>query len=396
MARRPGRRKASRGATSQHSRKNDPDMNRERKRVRFQSPPSGTPIDGEPARADEDLIDQPLGAEDHGLSISSAGNRFNILQDAFSLPDAAFGEESGTESEGVPEAEETVRLGESSREIRPDLQSPWPSFLPDAVVDEQSDSGSETKGEGGQPEPSAPPLSLPSHAVGEEGSDESLGSPERSLFLIPSTFLPREPIGEASDSSDDDRHDGDIVLNPLDEESMRDPASYISRQELPQVVIDAAHSSPGNASPPLSPTILAGLLEGPLTLDFRLATASPPPSSGTPSTRNTPSTTGAIPLPPLSPLLGADQDRDMSAEDREGDQGLQGQLARARVEREVISAELEVISAAEVAAERMQQMPLPSLPQYWGAYQYGLALRGLQARAVWRRMLGIDNEPGSV
>lgn len=77
---------------------------------------------------------------------------------------------------------------------------------------------------------------------------------------------------------------------------------------------------------------------------------------------------------------------ELTLEDRATRLGIEEELVRAFAEKAAISAEIASISTAEAVAQGMQQLSIPLLPKYWTAYQYGLSLRGHQARSIWSRM----------
>ena len=221
--------------------------------------------------------------------------------------------------------------------------------------------------------------SLPAISASEQGIHYYLRPLDHHLATDAEGSFPPLPIGEASDSSEEGCDACGSTANP--------PASQENGPEvIPEVIVEPA-SSPGRSGgasigePPLIP-----LFHGPPHLDFTNESVSPPPSSGAPSSWNTPSSGAHAPLSPLSPFLGVQRGELLTAEDRSTRLAAENELAKAYGQKAVITTEISSISAAEMVAREMQKTPLPSLPQYWNAYQYGLSLRAHQARGIWSKM----------
>ena len=256
-----------------------------------------------------------------------------------------------------------------------------PQSLPEDALGEASDSGgSAAEGHADLTFNRASGHSdlLLSEAVDEPDNQDSPISVEDVPRPISGQSLPVEPVGEVSDSSDEEetygiggrgRSDGasDVLLDGLPEVMVQPASSPVRRVEVPDPQFERLFSAPRH-------------------FDRMHESASPPPSSGGPTSLNTPSSGADPSLPPLSPLLGIYHPEELTQEDRETRLGVEDDLLRAFAEQAAISAEITGISAAESVAEEMQRIPLPSLPQYWNAYQYGLSLRAHQARGIWSRM----------
>lgn len=335
------------------------------------------------------------------------GNRFTVLQDVFTLPDVFLGEDSDCESEqadadGPKVSVNSNRGGEGGKRSR-DSRSRWQSKmarsqggalpsprpdsfgLPEVPFGESSDSGSNgTEGDATSCAYSGSVVPfdfLPPAAIGEQGSDGSDRALEHFPAAIRGESLPWTPIGEESDPSDEGSMDSQ-------ERALNDDM----QGAIPQVIVQPASSPVRMGDRPVAERVLDRLFDG---LEFMHDSASPPPSSGAPSSWNTPSSAADASLPSLSPFLGAESGERLSTEDRTATLGIEDELARACAKKDAIAAEVSAIAAAEAVAQGMQEMPLASLPKYWNAYQYGLALRANQAQGVWQRMTEVGGTHGA-
>ena len=102
--------------------------------------------------------------------------------------------------------------------------------LPDTMIGEKSDSGSEpgsvidSASNDGFSHSSFSDF-LPSQAVGEELSDDSVKALPRLSFLTARSPLPHEALGEESDSNEEEHRDG--------EEIRWDNSTHVQRQRVP-------------------------------------------------------------------------------------------------------------------------------------------------------------------